>query len=62
VPILLIHGDADRNIPPRHSRELHALNPATQLWEVPGAPHVASYGTAPEEYERKVVEWFRTHP
>jgi dipeptidyl aminopeptidase/acylaminoacyl peptidase len=59
VPVLLIHGMNDANIPPRHSRQLHALNPArTQLWEVPGADHVASLGTAPEQYQRKVTAWF----
>jgi len=59
VPVLLIHGTLDTNIPPRHSRELHALNPAmTELWEVPGAGHVASLATAPLEYQRRVLAWF----
>ena len=59
VPILLIHGMKDTNIPPRHSRQLHALNPAmTQLWEVPGADHVASLGTAPQQYQHIVIAWF----
>ena len=59
VPVLLIHGMQDANIPPRHSRELHAINPAaTQLWGVPGADHVASLATAPLEYQRKVTAWF----
>jgi uncharacterized protein len=59
IPILLIHGMKDANIPPRHSRELHALNPAmTQLWEVPGADHVASLATAPLQYQHKVTAWF----
>jgi fermentation-respiration switch protein FrsA (DUF1100 family) len=63
TPILLIHGDHDTNIPPRHSRELHALNPqSTTLWIVPGAVHVAALVTAPEEYERRVVSWFADHP
>src|ERR1035441_10386321 len=59
VPVLLIHGMKDANIPPRHSRELHALNPATtQLWEVPGADHVASLGAAPQQYQHIVIAWF----
>ena len=59
IPILLIHGMLDANIPPRHSRQLHALNPATtQLWEGPGADHVAARGTAPEQYQRRVTGWF----
>src|SRR5262249_26345895 len=37
VPILLIHGTRDDNIPIRHSRDLlHANQVAVQLWEVPG--------------------------
>jgi len=59
IPILLIHGAADDNIPPRHSRQLHALSPATtQLWEVPGAGHFASLATAPQQYQAKVTAWF----
>jgi hypothetical protein len=62
VPILLIHGSADTNIPPHHSGELHAANPgSTKLWIVPGAGHVASLGTAPEAYEHNVVGWFQSH-
>jgi dipeptidyl aminopeptidase/acylaminoacyl peptidase len=59
VPILLIHGTADVNIPPSHSRELHAVNPqVTELWEVPGAVHVSAMWAQPEEYEKKVIAWF----
>jgi fermentation-respiration switch protein FrsA (DUF1100 family) len=60
VPVLLIHGDNDTNIPPRHSRELHKANPqSTTLWIVPGATHVAACVTAPDEYARRVVAWFQ---
>lgn len=63
VPILLIHGDCDTNIPLRHSRELHRANPETTVvWEVPGATHVAAVVTAPGEYARRVVGWFEAHP
>jgi|SRR5689334_1840176 uncharacterized protein len=59
TPVLLIHGAADSNIPPRHSRELRAINPAsTELWEVPRAGHVASLGTEPAAYCRRVIAWF----
>jgi len=62
VPILLVHGTRDTNIPVRHSRELHALNPAaTVFWEVPGAGHVESQATHPQEYEKRVTEWFASH-
>ena len=61
VPILLIHGANDHNIPAHHSRELHAANPRTVLWEVPGAGHVQSYATDPQEYASRVVAWFQIH-
>ena len=58
TPVLLIHGQVDGNIPVRHSREIHRLNPQTVLWEVPGADHCGAIGAAPEEFERRVVGWF----
>lgn len=60
VPILLIHGTADGNIPYRNSEVLHAANPAaTTLWLVPGAAHVRALEKDPELYVRRVTEWFR---
>ena len=61
VPVLLIHGTADTNIPIRHSRELHAVDPSgSELWEVEGAAHVSSIGRAPD-YGRKVTAFFAAH-
>jgi uncharacterized protein len=57
VPVLLIHGQVDSNIPVRHSRAIHALVPRTVLWEVPGADHCGALGMAPEEFENRVVRW-----
>ena len=62
TPILLIHGTADTKVPPQHSRVLYALNPATELWWIPGARHVSAISAEPELFARKVVDWFRTHP
>jgi hypothetical protein len=62
VPVLLIHGTADTNIPCRNSVELHAANPeATTLWLVPGARHVNAMARDPELYIRRVTGWFRDH-
>jgi uncharacterized protein len=62
TPVLLIHGSADTNIPPRHSRQLHALNlTATELWIVPAAEHVESIGREPAEYARRVLAFFAAH-
>jgi uncharacterized protein len=60
VPVLLIHGEADSNIPVRHSQEIHARNQKTQLWEVPGADHCAAISAAPQEFERRLLDWFGT--
>ena len=61
VPVLLIHGQADSNIPVRHSRLIHERNPATELWEVPGADHCGAISTAPQEFEQRVLGWFAGH-
>lgn len=59
TPILLIHGLDDTNIPPVQSRRLHAINPrTTSLWLVPGAAHIAASSVRPQEYVRRVLDWF----
>lgn len=62
VPVLLIHGQVDSNIPVRHSRLIHARDPSTLLWEVPGADHCGAFGIAPKEFERRLLDWFSTKP
>jgi uncharacterized protein len=62
VPVLLIHGQVDRNIPVRHSWRIRERNPNTQLWEVPGADHCGALSAAPEEFERRLVAWFAPRP
>jgi pimeloyl-ACP methyl ester carboxylesterase len=59
VPVLLIHGQIDGNIPVRHSRAIHARAPQTALWEVPGADHCGAVAVAPDEFERRIIGWFR---
>lgn len=59
IPILLIHGLADHNIPPSHSREIRAHNPSDiTLWEVPRAGHCGAIAVAPEEFSKRVLQWF----
>jgi len=58
VPILLIHGQVDSNIPVRHSRMIHARDPGTELWEVPGADHCGAISTSPREFEERLLQWF----
>ena len=58
IPVLLIHGQLDSNIPVRHSRLIHARNPNIELWEVPAADHCGAITAAPQELEHRVVTWF----
>jgi pimeloyl-ACP methyl ester carboxylesterase len=61
VPVLLIHGSADDNIPPAHSVTLLAANPGSvTLWRVPGAGHTAALGANPEEFSRRVLGWLES--
>ncbi len=61
VPVLLIHGKNDSNIPVRHSRRIVARDPVVTLWEVPSADHCGAISTAPQEFEQRLVRWFDAH-
>ena len=58
IPVLLIHGEIDSNIPLRHSLRIYARNPQTVLWVVPNANHCGAIGAAPTEFERRVLASF----
>ena len=62
VPILLIHGEEDTNVPPSHSQALQAIHPAEiRLWTAPATPHTAALSSHPGEFARLVLEWFASH-
>jgi dipeptidyl aminopeptidase/acylaminoacyl peptidase len=62
VPVLLIHGDEDRNVSPRHSMILARAAPDhVQLWLVPGAAHTGAWAAAHQEFESRVLKWFKVH-
>ena len=62
-PVLLIHGDADSQIPLEHSRQIQAkANPATtELWIVPGADHGLAHSLEGYRYEIRVREFFERY-
>jgi pimeloyl-ACP methyl ester carboxylesterase len=62
VPVFLIHGQIDSNIPLRHSRRIQARNPKVVLWEVPNADHCGAISTAPQEFNRRLLTWFSAQP
>jgi hypothetical protein len=65
VPVLLIHGLIDNNIPPYNSEMILAAsegrNRDVSLWEPPDAGHCGAMGAEPDEFERRVVGWFQSH-
>ena len=62
VPILMIAGTADNNIPERHSKELmRVAGPHAELWEVQGANHGGAVSVDPELFQRKVLEFLQQH-
>jgi len=62
IPVLLIHGTADSNIPSYNSDDIQAANPSqVQLWKVPGAAHCGAHEVAPAEFEHRVLDWLSQH-
>jgi alpha-beta hydrolase superfamily lysophospholipase len=59
-PVLLICDEADTTLPCRHARRIYAAARGPKsLWMVPGAFHTAALGFAPEEFRRRVLDFFR---
>jgi len=62
TPVLLIHGLNDTKTPFQHSEILAASNRnTTTLWLVPGAGHTGAFGTAPREFEARVLGFFEAY-
>jgi fermentation-respiration switch protein FrsA (DUF1100 family) len=65
VPVLLIHGKKDTNLPPRHSEMILAHSssriPAVALWEPSEAGHTGAASAEPFEFERRVIGWYEDH-
>lgn len=58
IPIFLIHGQIDSNIPVRHSHRIQSRNRNAVLWEVPNADHCGAFNAAPQEFEQRLLSWF----
>lgn len=63
TPLLIIHGDADSQIPLEHSQNIYAnADPdRTQLWIVPGADHGFAHAREGYGYELRVRQFFEKH-
>jgi hypothetical protein len=65
VPVLLIHGKKDTNLPPRHSEMIFEKSslrvPSVAVWEPEEAGHTGAAGAEPAEFEHRVIGWFQSH-
>jgi len=58
-PILLIHGLADSDLSPANSQALFAAaGEPKELWLLPGSGHIDGIEDYPEEYARRMVQFF----
>ncbi|MBN2302897.1 MAG: alpha/beta fold hydrolase [Anaerolineae bacterium] len=61
APALFIHGDQDPFVSAAESERLTAqVSGPADRWHVAGAGHREAYKNHPDEYNRRVVEWFET--
>ena len=63
TPLLIIHGDADSQIPVEHARQIqaNANRSTTELWIVAGADHGLAHGFVGHRYEMRVKQFFQRH-
>lgn len=60
VPLLLIHGTADRTVPIRAGRRLAAAaGPSAVHWEVAGADHDEARSIDPAQWDERVIRFVR---
>jgi len=63
TPLLIIHGDADSQIPVEHAYQLRAnADPeSTEVWIVQGADHGLAHAFTGDQYEVRVRHFFEEH-
>jgi uncharacterized protein len=58
-PVLLICDETDTTLPCRHAERIYAAAKGPKsLWKVPRACHTAALGYEPEEFKRRVLQFF----
>jgi alpha-beta hydrolase superfamily lysophospholipase len=59
VPLLFIHGKADRLVPVAHTLNIAgaALTRRVEVWTLPGVGHCAGYARSPDAYVRRCMNF-----
>jgi pimeloyl-ACP methyl ester carboxylesterase len=61
-PLLMIHGERDHTIPVELAHRLwRKLRTSARLWIVPKGNHNRSIRSQPEQYQRRICHFLRTH-
>jgi len=58
IPVLIIHGDSDREISIDNARYLYNASSSASLWVVRGVDHCGAHAGKTGEYEKKVLSFF----
>ncbi|MBE7158393.1 MAG: alpha/beta hydrolase [Rhodospirillales bacterium] len=62
VPVLLMTGTADRNVPMHHAEDLEKIcGSRCALWVVPGADHGGISTKTGAEFGHRILVWYQTH-
>jgi pimeloyl-ACP methyl ester carboxylesterase len=63
MPLLLIHGEKDSQIPAEHGQQIYeqADHARTELWLVPNADHGQAHAIEGERYEIRVSTFLERH-
>lgn len=61
VPIFIIHGEKDSQIPVENAYALKENNPNIEFWIVEGADHGQVYAFHPKKYKTKIKSFLRKH-
>lgn len=61
VPIFVIHGEKDSQIPVESAYILKESNPDIEILIVPGVDHGYAHAMLKDEYERKIKEFLKKH-
>jgi fermentation-respiration switch protein FrsA (DUF1100 family) len=60
-PILLVHAEEDSQIPVSEAYLLYNAGNKAELWVVKNADHGMTHSINPEEYEERVIGFFKEH-
>ncbi|SFR96555.1 Lysophospholipase, alpha-beta hydrolase superfamily [Granulicella pectinivorans] len=61
IPLLIVHGDADRLFPLHHAHTLHAAQPAATLVIPPGFTHPGGYLNPTLTYWQPILNFIKRH-